>query len=59
MDYLLDAYLLKLDRNYDEDQCTCIAWIGDNPDCPTHGEEACWVDYERQKTASERLGGGK
>ncbi len=56
MEHRLDEYLAQLDREFAAAQCTCIFWSGDNPECPIHGEEACWTEYENGDDEDEQPG---
>lgn len=56
MEHRLNQYLEQIDRDYEiaeEKFCICREWPGDNPDCPAHGEEACWARYELWKNMND------
>lgn len=35
--------------DYGNPQCTCQKWQGDSKDCPWHGVDYCWTEYELSK----------
>ena len=37
------------------DKCTCIRWVGDDPRCPAHGEDAAWDQLQSIRAIDAEL----